>query len=65
VNCPTASAKLMATMPNPVAVLSGEMNSPSDCRAPIVIVRMAAATSTRGQCDGGRAAPGRIVDLRI
>src|SRR6266446_4666656 len=44
-NCPTASAKLMVVMPRPVDVLSGETNRPSDWRAPIVTIRMAAADS--------------------
>src|SRR6202521_4395065 len=44
-NCPTASAKLMVVMPRPVDVLSGETNRPSDWRAPIVTIKMAAADS--------------------
>ena len=42
-NWPTASARLMVVMPRPVELLSGETNSPSDCRAPIVTIRIAAA----------------------
>ena len=34
-NCPTASARLIVVMPSAVELLSGEMNSPSDCRAPL------------------------------
>ena len=45
VNCATASAKLMATMPSPVEVFSGPTNSPSDWRAPMVTIRMPAAAS--------------------
>ena len=48
-NCPTASAKLIETMPSPVDVLIGEMKSPVDWRAPIVIIRIAAAASIIGQ----------------
>ena len=44
----TAIAKLIATMPRPVAELSGERNRPWDCRAPIVIVMMAAAAVLAG-----------------
>src|ERR1700681_4631698 len=50
-NCPTASARLIVVMPRPVDVLSGEMKRPSDWRAPIVTIRMAAAdnvTTTAG-----------------
>src|SRR5687767_3099092 len=47
-NCPIAIAKLIVAMPRPVVVFSGETNSPIDCRAPIVIIRMAAATSMKG-----------------
>jgi hypothetical protein len=35
----------MVVMPSPVELLSGEMKSPSDCLAPIVTMRMAAAAS--------------------
>jgi hypothetical protein len=35
----------MVVMPNPVELLSGEMKSPSDCLAPIVAMRMAAAAT--------------------
>ena len=49
VNCPTASTKLIATIPRPVAVLSGDTNSPIDCRAPMVIIRIAAAINMSGQ----------------
>ena len=35
----------MVAMPSPVALLSGETKSPSDCRAPIVTMRIAAAAS--------------------
>ena len=35
----------MVAMPSPVEVLSGETNRPSDCRAPIVTMRMAAAAN--------------------
>ena len=48
-NWPTAMAKLMVAMPRPVWVFRGETNSPIDCRAPIVIIRMAAATSMNHQ----------------
>src|SRR3984893_8187875 len=44
-NCPTASARLIVVMPRPVDVLSGETNQPSDWRAPIVTIKMAAAES--------------------
>src|SRR5687768_16738137 len=50
-NWPTAMAKLMATMPSPVDVLSGEMNRPIVCRLPMVIMRISAETMTRGQAD--------------
>ena len=43
ISCPTASARLMVTMPSPVELLSGDTKSPSDCRAPIVTMRIAAA----------------------
>jgi hypothetical protein len=36
-------AKLIVTMPSPVAVLSGATNNPNDWRAPIVIISIAAA----------------------
>src|ERR1700730_19221633 len=45
VNRPTRSAKQMVVMPRPVDVLSGETNRPSDWRAPIVTIKMAAAES--------------------
>jgi hypothetical protein len=35
----------MVVMPRPVELFSGEMKSPSDCLAPIVTMRMAAAAS--------------------
>src|SRR5439155_25541460 len=35
----------MVVIPSPVELLSGETNSPSDCRAPIVTMRIAAAAS--------------------
>jgi hypothetical protein len=41
----------MVVMPRPVDVLSGETNRPSDWRAPIVTIKMAAAdnvTTTAG-----------------
>jgi hypothetical protein len=41
----------MATMPSPVAVFSGETKSPSDWRAPMVIMRIAAAANSSGQTD--------------
>jgi hypothetical protein len=42
-NCPTAIAKLIVTMPSPVLVFSGDTKSPSDWRAPIVTISIAAA----------------------
>ena len=36
-------AKLIVTMPSPVVVLSGATNNPSDWRAPMVIISIAAA----------------------
>ena len=36
-------------MPRAVDVLSGEMNSPIDCRAPIVTMRIAAAARVTAQ----------------
>lgn len=50
VNCPTARAKLMATMPSPAEALIGEMNSPLTCRPPMVImtIRVAASTTNQG-----------------
>src|SRR4029453_4513915 len=42
-SCPTASARLIMVMPRPVELFSGETNKPSDCRAPIVTIRIAAA----------------------
>ncbi len=50
-NWPIASAKLIDTMPRPVAVLIGDRNRPVDCRAPIVIIRIAADASSSGHCD--------------
>src|SRR5438094_2789681 len=43
ISCPTASARLIIVMPRPVELLRGETKSPSDCRAPIVTIRIAAA----------------------
>src|SRR5215470_12584079 len=51
VNCPTAMAKLMVTMPKPVALFKGDTNRPNDCRAPMVIAQIAAAVITRGQSE--------------
>src|SRR5450755_4363047 len=45
ISCAMANARLMVVMPSPVELLSGEMNSPSDCLAPIVTIRIAAAAS--------------------
>jgi hypothetical protein len=42
-NCPTAIAKLIVTMLTPVDPLIGKTNNPCDCRAPIVIINIAAA----------------------
>src|SRR5205823_4301867 len=42
-NWPTASAKLIDTMPRPVAVFSGDTKRPVVCRMPIVSIRIAAA----------------------
>ena len=53
-NCATASAKLIVAMPRPVAVLSGETKRPSDWRAPIVTMRIAAAASVTIQALRGR-----------
>src|SRR5215471_16436306 len=44
-NCPTATAKLIEAMPRPVDVLIGDTKRPVVCRAPIVIIRIAAAES--------------------
>src|SRR5271163_2215381 len=49
INCATASARLMAPTPSPVVLFRGDMKSPSDCRAPIVTMRMAAAASVTTQ----------------
>ena len=48
-NCPMAMAREMLTTPRPVAALSGATKSPWDCRAPMVTMRMAAATSVTTQ----------------
>jgi hypothetical protein len=45
VNWLTASAKLIVTMPRPVVVFRGDTKRPSDCRVPIVTMRIAAAAS--------------------
>ena len=42
-----AIAKLIAAIPKPVWVLSGDINSPIDWRAPIVIARIIAAGSIK------------------
>src|SRR4029450_12077945 len=52
INCPTPIAKLIVTMPSPVEVFSGETNSPSDWRAPIVTISIAAAASVRNSQGG-------------
>ena len=44
-NCPTASAKLIATIETPVDCVMGIRNRPEVCRAPMVMSRMAAAAS--------------------
>jgi hypothetical protein len=44
-NWPTASARLIVVMPRPVELFNGETNRPSDCRAPIVTISIAAAAS--------------------
>ena len=44
-NCPTAIAKLIVTMLTPVDPLIGNTNNPCACRAPIVIINIAAAAS--------------------
>jgi len=49
-------------MPSPVAVSSGTRNRPSDCRAPIVTTRMAAADNTSGQNAVGRPAVEELVE---
>ena len=46
INCPTAIAKLIVTMLTPVEPLMGKTNNPCDCRAPIVIINIAAAAKT-------------------
>ena len=45
ISCAMANARLMVVVPSPVEPLSGEMNSPNDCLAPMVTIRMAAAAS--------------------
>ena len=55
-NCPTASARLIVVMPSAVELLSGETNSPIDCRAPWVTIRTAAAASVTSHAV--RAPPG-------
>ena len=45
-NWPTASAKLMVTMPRPVEVLSGDTNRPSVLRMPMVTASISAAEMT-------------------
>ncbi len=58
-NCATASAKLMVAMPRPELVLMGLTNSPIDCRAPMVTIRMPAAASVMAM------APGDFSDLNM
>src|SRR5689334_22762404 len=41
----------MATIPSPVAELSGDTNNPIDWRTPMVIIRIAAAASKSGQVE--------------
>ena len=48
-NWPTASARLMSAMSSPVDRLTGAMYRPSDCRAPVVMSKIAAAESISGQ----------------
>ena len=44
-NCPTASAKLIATTETPVDCVIGIRNRPDVCRAPMVMSRIALAAS--------------------
>ena len=53
VNCPMASAKLIAAIPMPVLWWIGVTNRPVVCRAPMVIINMPAAASSRPQCMRG------------
>ncbi len=48
-NWPIAAARLIATIPRPVAAFSGAMNRPIVWRAPIVIIRIAEAISSSSQ----------------
>ena len=48
-NWPIAAARLIATMPRPVAAFSGAMNRPMVWREPIVIIRIAEAISSSNQ----------------
>ncbi|MBM7865223.1 hypothetical protein JOC69_000080 [Heliobacterium gestii] len=63
-NCPTARAKLMETIPNPVALWRGETKSPTDCLAPIVIAKMVAEQIINSQTDR-TAFSGIIVSLFV
>ena len=48
-NCAIANAKLIATMPSPVDVFSGDTNNPIDWRAPMVITNSDAASKVTVQ----------------
>ena len=45
-NCPNAKARLMLARPRPVAVFSGDRNSPMVWRVPMVSAKVPAAASS-------------------
>src|SRR3546814_6189884 len=50
--CPMARAKLMATIPMPVELSTGLINSPNDWRVPMVIIRIPAAARVTTSAPG-------------
>ena len=61
VNCATAIAKLMVTMPSPVDVFSGPRNKPIDWRAPMVTIKMPAAASVMPRAPEWRSSLNMVV----